>query len=154
MNYWLLKGNPTISNFAESINPGSIGLWWTKKTSKLAIGDKVFIWRTKDPRRIIGLGQINAIKEERDSHGTLEFWVQYFTPYLHPGVGRQDLEHDPDLLQSVLRFGVVATALPLTSFQAHRLLLLIDKLHTIEEVREVLRAWFPKAGEAPTRESG
>lgn len=147
MNYWLLKGDPTRSNFVEFINPGGIGLWWTKKPlSKLAIGDNVFIWRTKEPRRIIALGQITAIDKERDSKGKLEFWVQYSTPYLHPGVDKHDLEHDPDLQHSVIRFGVVATALPLTSLQAHRLLLLVNKLNPIEEVKHVLRKWFPKRG--------
>lgn len=127
MRYWVIKGKPSENDFDLMLVPGRRGTWHTGKPRKdWAQGDRLFFWESSPAKRLIGLGVILRIREEKDELGRSLFDVKYLTSRFDSPLSIEELrQHFAGDLPSFLKRDVAGTVFTLTNAQGEHLFRLV-----------------------------
>lgn len=120
MNYWIIKGNPSLNDWDNMLQPNAREVWYTGRTPKIwAQNDRVFFWESTPKLRIVGLGVMAETDRGKDEQGRCLFEVQYLTRRLNSTLSIHELRQTSVVENaSFLKSGPASTVFPLTENQA------------------------------------
>jgi predicted HNH restriction endonuclease len=127
MRYWVIKGKPSENDFAEILVPERHDTWHSGQPRKAwARGDRLFFWESSPAKRLVGLGIIERIRNEKDEVGRSLFDVKYLTSQFDSPLSIEELrEQFAEDLPSFLKRDVAGTVFTLTTEQGEHLYRLV-----------------------------